>query len=55
MRGKKKIYTSDANNDAGEVTPEMREALNRYNDECDQWLNDCRAQYAKQCGKEVRG
>ena len=46
---------SEANKDAGEVTPEMREALNRYNDECEQWEKDCRAQYEAQCRQGKRG
>ena len=39
---------SEANADAGEVTPDMQVALEQHNAECLQWEEACRAQYEKQ-------
>ncbi len=48
MKKTNHIVRSDANADAGEITPEMRAALEEHDAECVQWEEACRAQYEKQ-------
>ncbi len=48
MKKTNQIVRSDANADAGEVTLEMKEALDQFSAECLAWEEKCRVQYERQ-------